>query len=228
MRTFAAPSPPLLFRFRAGIVAVAVVLNAAIYLAINDRQPPDATVVTPSALDLALGVHAWTIWPYWMLLLLAPALALTISDRRIFATTMRAYVVALTLNIVLWLGIPTRLPRAPLPDALDPLTSTAWHVLLAVDAPGNCFPSGHVTLPLVIAAGFATQHRRFAFAAWFAIALLMPSVITTGQHVTLDVVGGAATALLGLVLTRHPLLRREAATAPQPDVDRAVLDSRPG
>ncbi|MGY3265276.1 phosphatase PAP2 family protein [Lysobacter sp. HA35] len=196
------------FRRRAGIVAVAVALNSALYLAINNRQPVDAHVVTASALDAALGLHAWTIWPYWLLLLLAPAMALAIRGRYLFAATMRAYVVALVLNVVLWLAVPTRLPRMPLPDGLDAATARAWRLLLAVDAPGNCFPSGHVTLPLVIAAGFSLQYPRFAPATWLAIVALLPSVVTTGQHVAMDIAGGAATALIGLVVTRHPFLWR--------------------
>ena len=201
------PSAQIPFGRRAAVVAIAIVANAAIYLAINDRQPADAVVMTRTAADLALGLHAWTIWPYWILLLLAPAFALAISNRQLFIATLRSYVVALALNAILWLALPTRFPRLPLPDSMDVPTSAAWRALLAVDAPGNCFPSGHVTLPLVIAAGFAMQYPRLAPAAWLAIALLLPSVVTTGQHVAMDVLGGAATALLGLALTRHPALR---------------------
>ncbi|GAB1596427.1 phosphatase PAP2 family protein [Lysobacter claricitrinus] len=227
MTAFSAPSSFIKFSRRAGIVATAVAVNGAVYLAINNRQPPDSVVVTPSTLDSALGLHAWTIWPYWLLLALAPAMALSIRDRRIFVATMRSYVVALALNVALWLAIPTRLPRAALPDGLDAATAAAWRLLLALDAPGNCFPSGHVTLPIVIAAGFATQYPRLAPFAWFAIAALVPTVITTGQHVAIDILGGIATALIGLVLTRHPFLRRGGVDAALLANQRNATDARP-
>jgi membrane-associated phospholipid phosphatase len=188
------------------VVAVAVTLNSAIYLAINAVTAPCARIAQRSALDAALGWHAWTIWPYALLLLIAPCMALAIDDRRLFLATVRAYLAALAMNVALWLAVPTRLPRPPLPGG-DGATAAAWRLLYAVDGPSNCFPSGHVTLPLVIAAGFALRFPRNGSLAFVAIAVLAPSVVTTGQHVAVDVLGGAATAFLGLLLTRHPLLR---------------------
>lgn len=196
---------------RAAVVASAVALNGAVYLAINARVPADARVVPVTWLDRALGWHAWTIWPYWLLLLLAPAMALGIRSRDLFTATLRAYAVALALNVSIWLAYPTRLARTAGPDGLDAATASAWRLLHALDGPGTCFPSGHLTLPIVIGAGFALQWPRLAPAMWLSIAMLAPSVVTTGQHVLLDVVGGAATAFAGLALTDHPALRRRPA-----------------
>lgn len=196
---------------RAAVVAAAVVFNSAVYLAINVRVPADARVVAASSLDRALGWQPWTIWPYWLLLLLAPAMALAIRRRDLFAATLRAYAVALALNASIWLAYPTRLARTPVPDGLDAATAGAWRLLHALDGPGTCFPSGHLTLPLVIGAGFALQWPRLAPATWLSITVLAPSVVTTGQHVLLDVAGGAATAFAGLALTGHPFVRRRRA-----------------
>lgn len=206
------PMPDRLpFARRAGIVAVAVALNGALYMGINQRSSRIAHEMALSAFDLTLGRPAWTIWPYWLLLLLAPAMALAIPGRRLFFATLRAYAVSICINASFWLALPTRLARPALPPGLDPATAWAWRALRLLDGPGNCFPSGHITLPLVIAAGFSLQHPRTGRFAWLAIALLAPSVVTTGQHVVLDIAGGAATALAGLVITRHPILRRWAS-----------------
>ncbi|GAB6195229.1 phosphatase PAP2 family protein [Lysobacter xanthus] len=191
---------------RTAIVGTAVALNTALYLAINARAVDAPHLMQRSGLDAALGWHAWTIWPYWLLLLLAPWLALGIRGREAFTATFRAYAIALGLNATLWLAWPTRLPRAPLPTGLDPLTDAAWRVLHALDGPANCFPSGHVTLPLVVAAGWSLEHRRGAPALWLLLVALVPTIVTTGQHVLLDAAGGAATAVLGLALARHPAL----------------------
>jgi membrane-associated phospholipid phosphatase len=211
-RTSATSRATLPLRRRTAIVALAVALNSGIYIAINTATTPSSRIAARSALDVALGWHAWTIWPYALLLLLAPLLALAIDERAIFVATLRAYVAALAMNVALWLAFPVRLPHVHLATD-DGATAAAWRVLYALDGPSNCFPSGHVTLPLVIAAGFALCHPRRGWLAYAAIALLVPSVVTTGQHVAVDVAGGAATAFLGLLLARHPALHRRSRSA---------------
>jgi hypothetical protein len=189
--------PPLAFRFRLALVLALAAANGAIYL-LSNAHPLRTPVPLPrNALDMALGWHAWTIWPYWALLLSGPLLAVGISDRRLLAATLRAYATALALNLLIWSAWPTRLPRAPLPSDLDAPTAAAWRLLFGLDAPNNCFPSGHVTIPLVIAAGFCAQHPRAARWVWPMLLALLPSVVTTGQHYSVDVLGGAITAALG-------------------------------
>lgn len=197
------------FWARIAVVGALVLANTAIYLLSNTHPVRAPTVLHPNSLDLLLGWHAWTIWPYWLLLALAPAMALSLHSGHILWLTLRAYATALAVNLSIWLLWPTRVVRAALPAGLDSATAAAWRWLYAIDAPNNCFPSGHVTIPLVVAAGFCAQHpgaRRWPFVA---IVVLLPSVVTTGQHTSWDVLGGTATAVLGLLLASPALLRAQ-------------------
>lgn len=192
---------------RALLIGAAVVINTAIYLVINHNPVRIPRTLVQGVVDHWLGLRAWTIWPYWALLLLAPAFALAIRRTALLRATLSAYIVAFALNCAIWLAWPTRLPRTARFTDLDPLTDAAWSLLLALDADTNCFPSGHVTLPVVICAGFCVQHPRLASAAILAVAALVPSIVTTGQHYAIDALAGLMTAIVGLWVTRHPALR---------------------
>ncbi|MCY7355289.1 MAG: phosphatase PAP2 family protein [Lysobacter sp.] len=110
------------------------------------------------------------------------------------------------MNLTIWPLWPTRLPGRVLPSDLDALTGGAWRLLYTLDAPNNCFPSGHVTIPLVIATDFCAQYPRARLWVW-PLLLVLPSVVTAGQHYSRDVFGGAATAVLGLLLAGRALRR---------------------
>lgn len=196
---------------RAVLVLAVVVVNTAVYLAINAHPVRTPQPLALTWLDAAVGWHAWAIWPYWLLLLVAPALALGIRSRQRLWATLRAHVIALSTNAVIWLAWPTTLPRAPLPIDLDTATSAAWRLLYALDAATNCFPSGHVTLPVVAAIGFCGERPSAAGWVWPALVVLTPSVIATGQHYAWDIAGGAATALFGWWVSRRMAARTPAA-----------------
>lgn len=204
-------------KVRARLVLALTALNSALYLVTNAYPLSTPRLLPTGAIEAWLGFHAWTIWPYWALLLMAPVLALGIRTRALLGATLTAYAIALTLNVTVWIAWPTRLPRVALEGPLDPATAAAWRLLLALDRDTNCFPSGHVTVPLVIAAGYCAQHpsaRRWLPAL---LLVLLPSVITTGQHYAVDVLGGAATAAIGLVLGGRALRAdRGRARAPSP------------
>ncbi len=192
---------------RAVLVAASALVNGVLYVGSNAFPLRVPVVLQRNGLDIALGWHAWTIWPYWLLLALAPVLALQIRDVRILHATLRAYAVALLANLAIWLSWPTQLARRAIPDTLDPATATAWRLLYALDGPGNCFPSGHVTIPLVIATGFCAQYPQARRWVWIAFTVLLPSVVSTGQHSSWDILGGAATAAFGLWVASPALLR---------------------
>lgn len=203
----AAPTDAVPLSRRIAIVLTALAINGALYLLINAYPLGEPRLLPRTVLDQALDWQAWTIWPYWLLLLAGPALALAIRERRYLLPTLRAYLIAMTLNATIWLLWPTRIQRPSLPQGLDRLTQSAWELLHALDGVNNCFPSGHITIPAVTAAGFAAQYPRARPWAWLALALLTPSVITTSQHYVWDIAGGLATATLGLLLARAPLWR---------------------
>ncbi|KRG69774.1 phosphatase PAP2 family protein [Pseudoxanthomonas dokdonensis] len=197
---------PVRLRVRVLAVSAVVVFNTALYLWVNAHPLRTPTMLPVTALDSWFGWHAWTIWPYWLLLLINPFLAVCIRERRLLLATFRAYVVAMAINLLVWLAWPTQLPRHPLPDTLDPLTTSAWQLLLALDEPDTCFPSGHITIPTVVMFAFAAQYPAARRWIWLVL-LLFPSIITTGQHYAVDLLGGMLTAIAGIALAGHPLWR---------------------
>ena len=183
-------------RHRLLAILAVVALNTTLYLLINAHPTRTPMLLPTTALDEAIGWHAWTIWPYWLLLCINPFLALGLRTKAMLWTAFRAYALAMGLNMVVWLAWPTRIVRPALPDEVVGATRRAWEILFALDEPNTCFPSGHITIPVVVMIAFAVQHPASRRWIWLP-ALLFPTILTTGQHYAIDMLGGAATALVG-------------------------------
>jgi hypothetical protein len=200
------------FRIRVLAVTAMVAVNTLIYLLINANPTRTPVLLPMTWLDDALGRHAWTIWPYWLLLVINPFFAVAIRERAVLLATLRAYLAAMALNIAVWLAWPTRIVRDALPPDLDPVTQGAWNLLYALDEPNTCFPSGHITIPCVVMAGFVAQYPQARRWIW-AVALLLPTIVTTGQHYAIDLFAGMLTAAAGVALAGLPLLIRSRQMA---------------
>ncbi|WP_167284954.1 phosphatase PAP2 family protein [Marilutibacter alkalisoli] len=187
---------PVAFRIRLLAVLAVVAVNTALYLLANAHPTREPALLPLSAIDTAIGWHAWTIWPYWLLLCINPFLAMGLRDRTLLWATFKAYGLAMGLNMALWLAWPTRIVRHALPDDLGGATRAVWDLLHALDEPNSCFPSGHITIPVVVMVAFARQHPRSRPWIWLPV-LLFPTIVTTGQHYAVDLLGGAATAFAG-------------------------------
>jgi len=199
-------------RIRMLAVTAMVTANTLLYLLINANPTRTPALLPMTWLDDALGRHAWTIWPYWLLLVINPFFAVAIRERSVLLATLRAYLAAMGLNIAVWLAWPTRIVREALPHDLDGLTQGAWNLLYALDEPNTCFPSGHITIPCVVMAGFVTQHPDARRWIW-TVALLFPTIVTTGQHYAIDLFAGMLTAVAGIALAGLPLLMRSRRLA---------------
>jgi len=214
--TVAASSPQVPLPRRIALVLATMTLATVVYLAINSYPLREPQLLPLTFLDDWIGWQAWTIWPYWLLLFAGPALLLSIRERSLLHATLRAYAIAMSLNAAIWLAWPTRMLRSGLPDAMDPFTAFAWRCLYALDDVNNCFPSGHITIPAVVAVGTGLQYPRARPWIWLTLIALAPSVISTGQHYAWDIAGGLATATIGLLLAGVPLWRPGAAPLLQP------------
>lgn len=190
---------------RLGILLGATVFNSALYFVINAYPTSQPKTLARNWLDSALGWHPWTVWPYWLLLLMGPLMALGVSQRQLFFAMLRAYAVAIACNATIWLLWPTMIERAPIPRDLDAFTTGAWRLLRALDLPNNCLPSGHITIPIVLAVGYSAQHPHARRWLGPLLIVLVPSVVTTGQHYSWDIFAGVATAMIGLLVAGRPL-----------------------
>jgi membrane-associated phospholipid phosphatase len=173
------------------------VVNSAGYLLLN-AYPPSAPRVLPlTAVDRAVPFLVWTIWPYVALLLSDLVLPLFLRDQRLFQRALVAYGVAIGLNFLVWATLPTTMLRPEVPGG-GSLSEGLYRLLIAVDGAGNCFPSAHVTIPAVAVWALARERPWLRVPLWTLLAMASLSILTTKQHYLVDLVGGFATAALGV------------------------------
>ena len=111
--------------------------------------------------------------------------------------TVYAYIaVWLTAFVCFWI-YPTYAPR-PDGDNVPGSGFAAWalRALYGSDPPYNCFPSIHVAHSFVSAITLCRVHRRVGAAALVAASLVGISTLFVKQHYVLDVVAGAALAVI--------------------------------
>jgi hypothetical protein len=176
-----------------------------------------------SALDAAIPFWTWTVVPYFLLIggMYLPAL---VADRRIFTTAMLAILIGVVLNNLVFFLWPTTYPR-PLAEPSDSLHAALYQFLIAVDTPGNCFPSAHITAPAIGCWALAQQFRRWRWLIYLIFIPFALSILTTKQHYTLDLIGGLATAGIGLLIA-HKLTKRTSTGQPVATPDTFQSSSR--
>ena len=161
-----------------------------------------------SAVDRAIPVLPWTVWPY---LFLAGCIGLILAAwrRSTFWRAMQALMIGYPIDLLIFAVFPTTYPRVETVPG-DGWTQMAFNFLFAVDTPANCFPSGHITAPLIACWALATDFPRARIPLWIAFAGLSVTILTTKQHYVVDLFGGLATGLFGLWISGR-LARRSAA-----------------
>jgi hypothetical protein len=137
---------------------------------------------------------------YLAMLLIGWYLPLAIRSDDRFAACVRTCIWAFVITTVLWITMPTTMPR--------PMVSADWwnapyRFLNAVDAPTNICPCGHILAP-VIGVWFLSQERP----RWLPImiaALIAGAVIiaVTWQHRPIDILIGTAIASVAIALDRR-------------------------
>ncbi|MDP2342602.1 MAG: phosphatase PAP2 family protein [Deltaproteobacteria bacterium] len=194
-------------RARLAVVGAAGVVDVLFYGMFN-RAPTGEPTLTPHCfVDDVVPFLPWTIYPYLTLLALAFGLPPLVRERAAFADMMRAFVVAIGTNYVVWILWPTFMPRPA--DPGDVTGVGPWRWFTGFDQENNAFPSGHITIPVVAAWGVARCYPRWRWPLVVLLLLLAPSVMSTKQHTFGDLVAGLATALWGIAaVTGFRFLRR--------------------
>ncbi len=185
------------FLARLRFVLPLALINTAGYLLVNHYPLFAPTYLPPTPLDSAIPFLLWTIWPYFLLIFADFVLPFLAREYATFRRMLTAYAVAMSTNFLLWTFLPTAIARPGAPIT-DTVSATAYRLLMAVDAPGNCFPSGHVTIPAIGIWALAHDWPRLRAPLWAGLALLSISILTTKQHNVADLFGGFATALFGI------------------------------
>ncbi len=202
------PSGELSFREKAAIITPFMLLYASVYLLLNHFPVNSPNLLPMLAIDKETPFLLWTIYPYTLLLASGILLPVFIRSRDRLYQTMSAYVVSLAINASIWFAYPTTYPRPPAPGT-GSLTEAYYLMMMQMDTPLNCLPSGHITSPAVMAWAVARENPRYAKQIWAVYAVLAFSVLTTKQHYFWDIVAGLSCAAFSVYLVSAFASRRQ-------------------
>lgn len=189
-------SAPFLWKLKWFALIVGTLYSG--YQVTNRWQWREPTTLPLTWLDRQIPFLEWTVWPY---LLLAGCifLLLLLRDRFVFRYSLAAMIFGYSINLVVFTLWPTMLPREGLPDGLH---GAGFQWLYSIDTAANCFPSGHITAPLIAFYALTLEHPTKRRWLWLTFGLLCPTILTTRQHYAIDLFGGLATGIFGLWAAR--------------------------
>ena len=148
----------------------------------------------------------WTVIPYF-LLIGGMYLPIFIRSSDNFLKSLYAFAVAVCINYSIFLFYPTVYPRPELPEMVG-VSGWAYHWLVGIDTPANCFPSGHVCVPAIGIWYVSREFPQHRYLLWFSFLLLVLTVLTTKQHYAVDILAGLVTASIGIASAEWIYKRR--------------------
>ena len=189
----------------ARLVLPCTLVQSAVYALLNHYPlfPPRQLPLT--VFDEAIPFWTWTVWPYLLLLALAPLLPLLIRGDLVFRRLFLAYLLAIPTTFAFFVFLPTEYQRPAVPSD-GSLTSVAYRWLIEVDTEGCCFPSGHVVVPVLFGCGVWLDGRRGGALLCVLVGLLTPSILTTKQHYAWDLLGALA-IVAGSLFVAYQVIR---------------------
>jgi membrane-associated phospholipid phosphatase len=203
------PAPPRLWQ-RLAYLAAVYALFVGCYGFVNARVSLAGARDLSLPLDRATPFVADAIYPFGLVYVLLVVPAFLLRSRALLARTTLGFAVQIVVSCALFVALPVAVPRPPrLPPSLAGRLVAA---LYRADRPVCGFPSLHVSCSLL--AALALRHERpQLWLAFLGAALATTlSVLLVKQHVLLDVVGGAA---LALVCDRLLIAHRRTAAPSQ-------------
>ena len=201
------------WQWKIGRVSLVVGGLYTIYQITNRWQWRTPTLLALTSWDRMIPLLEWTIWPY-LLLAGCSILPFFLRSRTVISQTLWALMCGYSINLLIFALFPTAYPRiAAIPGAGWQHEAFAW--LFSVDSPANCFPSGHITGPMIGFWALAVENFRWHRIIWMVFLLLCPTILTTKQHYMVDLFGGVATGLIGIWIGPRlaGALGRQAATS---------------
>lgn len=169
------------------------VVTGALYFLVTHFPMGAVRVIQPTGIDARIARLPYTLPLYLSYVLIMPALVLLGRRHEWLLPAFFAAAVASATCLLSHLFWPTMIERA---DS----TSQWLNWFYRIDSPLAASPSGHIALPVSISVvlGYLRVRAAWLFSLWSVV--LGITVLTTGQHVLLDVVYGAAIGgVVGLV-----------------------------
>lgn len=175
-------------------LVIYLLLSGALYYVVTHFPFGAVRIISPSMLDAWIPLLPATVPLYMSYMLVMPVLIGCGRGKEWLLPAFFAGALATGLCLVSHLFWPTMMVR--------PVAATGWIAWLqSIDSPLAASPSGHVALPMAITVILATLRKRAAW--WFALwsAVLMLTVLTTGQHLTGDMAWGVVVGWLAGAIT---------------------------
>ncbi|MFJ2686722.1 fatty acid desaturase [Pseudomonas sp. NPDC087342] len=173
-------------------LVVYTLVTGALYFLVTHFPMGTVRIIQPVNIDAHIAQLPYTLAPYLSYLLIMPALVVLGRRHEWLLPAFFAGALASGTCLLSHLFWPTMIER---PDS----TSQWLMWFYRMDSPLAASPSGHVALPVAISVvlGYLRVRQTWIFALWSLV--LAITVLTTGQHVLLDAVYGAAIgAMAGL------------------------------
>ncbi|WP_426144019.1 phosphatase PAP2 family protein [Pseudomonas sp. DWP3-1-2] len=161
---------------------------------LTDHLQHAGQIMTPSSLDRMIEFSPHAIWLYLSFFVVVPlGYLLTPLDRvRWLSRAMRLTALGSGTVYLVW---PTTMVYPV--DEGTTLSSIMLAALTYVDSAQNCLPSLHMALMVLAVWGVSAARRRvrtIVFILW--VAAISYSILQLRRHLFLDVISGAAIALL--------------------------------
>lgn len=184
--------PPVHAGNRGVAIAGGYAAFCLLYLGASHLGSREPLLLAPSILDRAVPFVPWTIWLYLGQFPLTFLALWWAADDETRSRTCYAMLAATLVAFAVFVAYPTTAERAGV--GLPGATGLAYRLVYRVDVPTNCFPSLHVALAALSAAGLAAHGRGARAGAIGGAVLIAASTVTTKQHYLVDAVGGLVVA----------------------------------
>lgn len=139
--------------------------------------------------------------PYLLQVVVSYVLAMFIQAPALRHAVFKAYFLAMTVTMAIWVAFPTTMRRPPAPAGW---WNWPYAVMARADLPVHVVPAGHILMPVLIVWAFAYERPRWLW--WLVPAELVGAagIATTWQHRPIDVLAGTVLAIAtGLLLGVH-------------------------
>lgn len=139
---------------------------------------------------------AFFIFGYILVYLSVFLLYFIIDDIEDFRRTAMAYLAVTTIHYILFLIFPVRCDMRPDLSGLEGISAGVTRFFYFIDKPQNCFPSLHMAYSVL--AMLVSWRKHYCMRVIFAVMAVLVgiSVILVKQHYIMDVIAGAAAALI--------------------------------
>ena len=132
------------------------------------------------------------------------AFAIRLTPRKFLPKALFAVSCLVFISLIFFIFFPIEYPRD-----LYPSSNLLVNFFRNTDGAGNCFPSLHVAISILLAFSYGLYKKSFnkKVLMWFWSILIIISTLTTKQHYLIDVFGGIILAIPFMLYLRKEYLK---------------------